>query len=124
MTYYQIDGKLYYLNLDNLYKLVSEISVKEKPVNTTITQYYNNNEDGLSNNEKQIVEEKSNVNEVMNNVRYDIMKYIISCLFENKLNSDGLPISIEHLGDLSFAQGICLNTLIKYKILLEVETDE
>lgn len=127
MTYYQIDGKLYYLNLSNLFKLVTEISSREKPINTTITQYYGGEDDDeneLQNDDKQIVETKSNVNEVMNNVRYDIVKFMITCLFESKVNSDGIPMGIQHLDELSFAQGVCLNTLIKHKILLEIETDE
>lgn len=124
MTYYQIDDKVYYINLDNLFKYVAEISTKEKPINTTITQYYGNDEDDVQTDEKQIVETKSNVNEVMSNVRYDMVKFIFSCLFESKVSSEGIPMGIEHLNELSFAQGVCLNTLIKHKILLEVETDE
>lgn len=124
MTYYQIDDKVYYINLDNLFKYIAEISTKEKPINTTITQYYGNDEDDVQTDEKQIVETKSNVNEVMSNVRYDMVKFIFSCLFESKVNSEGIPMGIEHLNELSFAQGVCLNTLIKHKILLEVETDE
>lgn len=124
MTYYQIDDKVYYINLDNLFKYIAEISTKEKPINTTITQYYGNDEDDAQTDEKQIVETKSNVNEVMSNVRYDMVKFIFSCLFESKVNSEGIPMGIEHLNELSFAQGVCLNTLIKHKILLEVETDE
>lgn len=124
MAYYQIDDKVYYINLDNLFKYIAEISTKEKPINTTITQYYGNDEDDVQTDEKQIVETKSNVNEVMSNVRYDMVKFIFTCLFESKVNSEGIPMGIEHLNELSFAQGVCLNTLIKHKILLEVETDE
>lgn len=124
MTYYQIDDKVYYINLDNLFKYIAEISTKEKPINTTITQYYGNDEDDVQTDEKQIVETKSNVNEVMSNVRYDMVKFIFTCLFESKVNSEGIPMGIDHLNELSFAQGVCLNTLIKHKILLEVETDE
>lgn len=124
MTYYQIDDKVYYINLDNLFKYIAEISTKERPINTTITQYYGNDEDDVQTDEKQIVETKSNVNEVMSNVRYDMVKFIFTCLFESKVNSEGIPMGIDHLNELSFAQGVCLNTLIKHKILLEVETDE
>lgn len=124
MAYYQIDDKVYYINLDKLFKYIAEISTKEKPINTTITQYYGNDEDDVQTDEKQIVETKSNVNEVMSNVRYDMVKFIFTCLFESKVNSEGIPMGIDHLNELSFAQGVCLNTLIKHKILLEVETDE
>jgi hypothetical protein len=124
MTYYQIDGKLYYINLDNLFKYVAEISSKEKPINTTITQFYGGEDEDMGGDDKQIVETKANVNDTMNTVRYDVIKYIISCLFENNVNSDGITVGINHLNELTFAQGVCLNTLLKHKILLEVETDE
>lgn len=124
MTYYQIDGKLYYINLDNLFKYVAEISSREKPINTTITQFYGGEDEDMGGDDKQIVETKANVNDTMNTVRYDAIKYIISCLFENNVNSDGIPVGINHLNELTFAQGVCLNTLLKHKILLEVETDE
>lgn len=124
MMYYQIDGKLYYINLDNLFKYVAEISSKEKPINTTITQFYGGEDEDMGSDDKQIVETKANVNDTMNTVRYDVIKYIISCLFENNVNSDGIPVGINHLNELTFAQGVCLNTLLKHKILLEVETDE
>ena len=122
MTYYQIDGKLYYFNLDSVFALTSETPVSEKVVNTTITQYYD--EEEHSNNGKEIVESRSSLNEVMNNVRYDFIKYLISCLLSNKYDSEGSPVSIMHLNELTFAQGLCLNTLIEYKILSEVETNE
>ena len=61
MAYYQIDNKIYYLNLDNLFKMVIETPSNEKPVNTTITQSYG----GECDNGKEIVESKNNLNEVM-----------------------------------------------------------
>lgn len=120
MAYYQIDNKIYYLNLDNLFKMVTETPSNEKPVNTTITQYY----DGEGDKGKEIVESKNNLNDVMNNVRYDMVKYLISQLFGNNYTMDGEPYNIVHLIDLSFAQGLCFNTLIEYKILSEIETNE
>lgn len=123
MTYYQIDGKIYYLNMDRIFQLIGEIPQKEKVVNTTITQYYGRDEDPNANNGKEIVEAKSNTNETMSNVRYDFLKFIIYYLLSNKFENEGIPISIKHLNEMSFGQGLCLNTLIEYKILLEVETD-
>lgn len=129
MTYYQFDGKAYYINLDNLYKFVGELPSKEKVVNTTITQIYSDGidddgDDDIFNGGKEIVESKSNVNETMSTVRYDMIKYIFSTLFDPVLSSEGTPININHFYDLSFSQKIAINTLIEYKILMEVETDE
>ena len=120
MAYYQIDNKIYYLNLDNLFKMVIETTSNEKPVNTTITQSYG----GEGDNGKEIVESKNNLNEVMNHIRYDMGKYLISQLFGNDFTMNGEPYNIVHLSDLSFAQGLCFNTLIEYKILSEIETNE
>lgn len=118
MVYYQIDEKVYYLNLDALFALIVDTPNNEKMVNTTITQYYGEN-DG-----KEIVETKSNLNETMNNVRYDFIKYLITCLFADRFSNDGSPLTISHFGELSLAQTLCLNTLIEYKIICEVETNE
>lgn len=120
MEYYQINNKIYYLNLDNLFKMVTETPSNEKPVNTTITQYYGGEGDNVS----EIVESKNNLNEVMNNVRYDMIKYLISQLFVNNFTMGGEPHNIVRLIDLSFAQGLCFNTLIEYKILSEIEANE
>ncbi len=120
-TYYQIDGKIYYLNLNAIFEFVTETPSEEKPVNTTITQYYGG-KDG--DNGKEVVESKSNLNETMNNVRYDLIKNIISSLLQSHYDSDGIPVGINHLGEFTFAQGLCFNTLIEHKILLEVEGDE
>ena len=124
MTYYQIDGKIYYFNLDVVFELVSKVPNNEKIINTTITQYYGGDSDQNAHNGKEIVESKGRVNEAMSNVRYDFVKYLVSCLLSNKYDLDNSPMSIMHLDELSFAQGLCLNTLIEYKILSEVEINE
>ena len=124
MTYYQIDGKIYYFNLDVVFELVSKVTNNEKIINTTITQYYGGDSDKNANNGKEIVESKGSVNEAMSNVRYDFIKYLVSCLLSNKYDLDNSPMSIMHLDELSFAQGLCLNTLIEYKILAEIEINE
>lgn len=124
MVYYQIDDKIYFLNLDAVFALVSETPNTEKMINTTITQYYGGEEEGKVNNGKEIVESKSNLNDTMNNVRYDFIKYLISCVLSHGVNSDGSPFGIKSLKDLTFGQGLCFNTLIEYKILCEVKTNE
>ena len=50
MTYYQIDGKIYYFNLDVVFELVSKIPNNEKIINTTITQYYGGDSEKNANN--------------------------------------------------------------------------
>lgn len=124
MAYYQIDDKVFYFNLDALFALISETPNNERMINTTITQYYGVNDVENANNGKEIVESKSSLNETMNNVRYDFVKYMVSCLLSNGISADGSPVNIMHLRDLSMGQILCLNTLIEYKILSEVETNE
>lgn len=124
MEYYQINNKVYYLNLENLFAMVTQTPSVEKPVNTTITQYYSGAKDGNLDNGKEIIETKSNLNETMNNVRYDLLKNIVTCLLSDQYNNDGVPMSVHRLEELSFAQGLCLNTLIEYKILCEVESND
>lgn len=135
MEYYNINGKLYYINLDNLFKLVGELPSKEKMVNTTITQIYSNDvysEDDedieqpidVFGNGKEIVESKSNTNETMSTVRYDLIRFMITTLFNDKYNSNGVLVSVDDTYELTMAQKIALNTLIEYKILMEVDTNE
>ena len=124
MTYYQIDGKIYYFNLDAVFELASKIPNNEKIINTTITQYYGGDSEKNANNGKEIAESKSSVNETMSNVRYDFIKYLVSCLLSNRYDLDNSPISVMHLDELSFAQGLSLNTLIEYKSVSEVDTSE
>lgn len=138
MEYYDINGKLYYINLDNLFKLVGELPSKEKIVNTTITQVYNNNayDDDIDDDDeseapmnmfgggKEITESKSNSNETMSTVRYDLIRFLITTLFNDKYNSNGVLISVEDTYEMTIAQKIALNTLIEYKILMEVDNNE
>lgn len=123
MTYYQIDGKVYYLNIDNLFSIVSDTPQKERPISTTITQVYGDN-DEIEGNAKEIVESKSNFNETMNNVRYDMLKNLITCLLTTTIDTEGAILRVTHLKDMTFAQGLCFNTLIEYNILSEVDTNE
>lgn len=137
MEYYDINGKLYYINLDNLFKLVGELPSKEKIVNTTITQVYSNDtysddedeeDDDIPNDifgsGKEIVESKSNANETMSTVRYDLLRFMITTLFNDKYDKNGTVVSVENTCDLTLAQKIALNTLIENKILMEVGTNE
>lgn len=139
MEYYDINGKLYYINLDNLFKLVGELPSKEKIVNTTITQVYTNNvyDEDIDENDddseapidmfgggKEITESKSNSNETMSTVRYDLIRFMLTTLFNDKYNGNGVLISVEDTYDMTMAQKIALNTLIEYKILMEVDNNE
>lgn len=135
MAYYKINDKLYYINVENLFKMVGELPSKEKLVNTTITQYYGNDDDDAIedddfieirqiNGGKEIVETKSNANETMSSVRYDFMRGLINTLFDTRYSSNGVPVSVDDITELTMAQRIAFNTLIEYKILMEVDTDE
>lgn len=135
MAYYKINDKLYYINVENLFKMVGELPLKEKLVNTTITQYYGNDDDDTIedddfieirqiNGGKEIVETKSNANETMSSVRYDFMRGLINTLFDTRYSSNGVPVSVDDITELTMAQRIAFNTLIEYKILMEVDTDE
>lgn len=135
MAYYKINDKLYYINVENLFKMVGELPSKEKLVNTTITQYYGNDDDDTVedddfieirqiNGGKEIVETKSNANETMSSVRYDFMRGLINTLFDTRYSSNGVPVSVDDITELTMAQRIAFNTLIEYKILMEVDTNE
>lgn len=121
-TFYKIDNRTFYLDLEAAFKIISTTPNNEKMVNTTITQVYGSDEEGDDlDGGKEIVEQKSSLNDTMNNVRYDLIKTLLISLLSNSINSEGAPVSVMRMTDLSFGQIICLNTLINHKILVEVQ---
>lgn len=113
-----IDGKFYKIDMDAVMKWVSESPTSERNINTTTTITYPMIE-GEDVVEKEISENKSSINDVMSNVRYDFIRILINTLFTTFTNEINQVISFS-LKDLSFAQKIAFNTLIAKNIIIEV----
>lgn len=114
-----IAGKYYKIDIDALMAWVSETPTSEKNTSTITTLTYPITEEEDDVVEKEISENKSTLNDTMNNIRYDLIRNIINVLFSLSTNeTDGTPIF--SLKDLSFAQKITFNTLLSKKIIIEI----
>ena len=113
-----IDGKYYIIDMDAVLKWVSETPNSEKNINTITTMTYPVIE-GEEMVEKEISENKSSLNEIFNNVRYDFIRILINTLFTT-FTTDLNQILTFSFKDLSFAQKIAFNTLLAKKIIIEV----
>ena len=113
-----IDGKYYIIDMDAVLKWVSETPNSEKNINTITTMTYPVIE-GEEIVEKEISENKSSLNEIFNNVRYDFIRILINTLFTT-FTTDLNQILSFSFKDLSFAQKIAFNTLLAKKIIIEV----
>lgn len=113
------DKKEYMLDVDRLMSWVSETPSSERNVNTTTTLTYPITPDDEEMFEKEISENKSSLNEVMNNIRYDLIRNLINNLF-TVYNSDMGVLTSHDVSELSFSQRIAFNTLVSKKIIIEV----
>ena len=127
----KLGNKAYAIDISKIMRWVSTTTQEERIILTTITQvqplqttdYGIDDEDvSIEVASKEITENKATLNDTMNNVRYDLIKMILSELFthpNNESNNDWTP--------LSFTQKICFNTLAKEGIIYEIidkEDDE
>lgn len=127
----KLGNKAYAIDISKIMRWVSTTPQEERNILTTITQvqplqttdYGIDDEDvSIEVASKEITENKATLNDTMNNVRYDLIKMILSELFthpNNESNNDWTP--------LSFTQKICFNTLAKEGIIYEIidkEDDE
>jgi hypothetical protein len=113
-----IDGKYYIIDMDAVMKWVAETPNSEKNINTITTMTYPIIE-GEEMVEKEISETKSNLNEIMNNVRYDFVRILLNTLFTTFTTELNQVLTFS-FKDLSFAQKIAFNTLMAKKIITEV----
>ena len=119
-----IDGKYYMLDLDKLMAWVVETPASEKNINTITTMSYPiTNEDDNELVEKEVSETKSTLNEVMNNVRYDLIRNLLNILFTTFTNDMGQIVTL-NIDNLTLAQKIVFNTLLNKKIIIEISKTE
>ena len=110
--------------MDKIMAWVVETPVSEKNINTITTMSYPNaNDDEEEIVEKEISENKSTLNETMNNVRYDFIRMLLNTVFATFTNNMNQIITLTP-DDLSFGQKIVFNTLVNKKIIKEVISDK
>ena len=127
----KIGDKIYAIDISKIMQWVSTTPQGERNILTTITQvqpiqavdYEIDDEDGsIEVASKEITENKTTLNETMNNIRYDLIMMILSELFTYKNETDS-----SNYVPITFTQKICFNTLVKEGIIYEIidkENDE
>ncbi len=118
------EDKKYAIDVDRLMAWVSETPSSEKNINTITTMTYpitNGEEQDIV--EKEVSETKSNLNEVMNNVRYDLIRNLLSVILTTYTNEMNQIITLTP-SDLSFGQKIAFNTLLHKRIIIEISNIE
>lgn len=119
-----INNKCYIIDLDKLMAWVSETPSSEKNISTTTTMSYPiTNDDEVDVVEKEVSENKSSLNDVMNNIRYDLIRNLLSNLLTT-YTDDMNRIITREVSDLSFSQQMAFNTLLNKKIIIELTKTE
>ena len=119
-----INNKCYIIDLDKLMAWVSETPSSEKNISTVTTMAYPmTNDDEVDVVEKEISENKSSLNDVMNNIRYDLIRNLLTVLLTT-YTDDMNRIITRDVSDLSFTQQIAFNTLLNKKIIIELTKTE
>lgn len=113
-----LNGKGFAIDMSKLMAWVSKTPSSEKNVTTLITETFpmqTDDEENFDVASKEISESKTTLNEVMNNIRYDFAKQLISPLISY------IDMDIKSYEDLTFAQKLCFNTLLKEGIIIEIK---
>jgi len=121
----EIEGKYYVIDMDKMMAWVVETPASEKNINTITTMSYpiTNDDDEEEIVEKEVSENKSTLNETMNNVRYDFIRILLNTIFTTFTNNMNQIITLTP-EDLSFGQKLAFNTLINKNIIKEVILDK
>ena len=114
-----IDGKYYKIDMDAAMKWVTENPSSERNINVTTTLTYPVIE-GEEVVEKEISENKSTLNDVMCNVRYDLIRTMLNTLLTTFTNDLNHAITMT-FSDLSFSQKLAFNTLLTKGIIQELK---
>lgn len=121
----EIEGKYYVIDMDKMMAWVVETPASEKNINTITTMSYpiTNDDEEEEIVEKEVSENKSTLNETMNNVRYDFIRILLNTIFTTFTNNMNQIITLTP-EDLSFGQKLAFNTLINKNIIKEVILDK
>lgn len=119
MQMIDIDGKYYKIDMDALMEWVVKTPASERNINTITTLTYPIDSDDEEIVEKEISENKSTLNDTLNNVRYDFVRIMINTLFTTFTNNMNEIVTFS-IKDLSFGQKIAFNTLLAKNIITEI----
>ena len=110
--------KQFFIDLDSVVDFVTEQTVNEKNTNLTTTMVYPISKDGdddIDMGQKEISETKFSFNEVMLNVRYDLIKSFISVLLVDDFSSENVE------NGMTRAQKLAFYSLFNKNIIKEID---
>lgn len=114
-----IDGKYYKIDMDAVMAWVVETPSAEKNINV-ITQFSYPAVDNEDIVEKDITENKSTLNDTLNNIRYDFVRALLNNILIMTSDASGNIITQHSIEEFSIGQKIAFNSLLDKKIIIEV----
>lgn len=116
------NNKRYALNLNRFFELVTAKSVNENNNESTITEVWQTNGgDDMTLVNKEIVDNKININNSLCAARYDFLKEIITNILSYLQTPDG-DLFVDE-SQLSFGQKIVFETFIKEGVIYEIKEE-
>lgn len=96
-----------------------------KDIETSKTETYGLLEDSdkLQVVSRELSETNNNCNDVISNIRYDLLKNLLNMLLSPIFDSSGQPLMVKCFDHMHFGQMLTFNTLVNAGILVEIEED-
>ena len=111
-------GKEYVINFDKFFETVTKVTEKEKNSETTITEIWQPLESGeLTMVNKEVVENKLDLNEHMCTMRYDFLNGMLNNVLSTYMTPSGKIIKNVH--EMPIGNRIIFDSLVKEGILEE-----
>lgn len=124
---FNIEGNVYALNLEKLMEFIVTPMNRELDGNTTLVQKYETNDNvsnsGLNLVNKEITENKTNINELTCSMRYNIIMELFNLITTPLTDEKGMLLSLTSLESWPLGHAIAFNTLIEMDILYQVEDE-
>ena len=72
---------------------------------------------------RELSETKTACNDVISNIKYDLLKNVLNMLFSPIFDSSGQPLMVKCFDHMHFGQLLAFNTLVNAGILIEIDED-
>lgn len=102
-----------------------DFMLSDKDIETSKTETYGMLEDSdkLQMVGRELSETKSACNDVISNIKYDLLKNVLNMLFSPIFDSSGQPMMVKCFDHMHFGQMLAFNTLVNAGILIEIDED-
>jgi len=115
------DDKKYALDLNKCIEFM--LSGKDTETSKSETYGLLEDSDKLQVISRELSETNSNCNDVISNIKYDLLKNILNMLLSPIFDSSGQPLMVKCFDHMHFGQMLAFNTLVNAGILVEIDED-